>query len=193
MLGRFDSIGCAPKRARHSLLLTLAPLASYGILGIEIKAIQSSPKRGGDIGALSGDGSSYKKETKAAKALYGALTHWLWDLLNVPPIYYSQSKANKWRYSVISQRTRNWARGNCCVWVYLSSIPYRKLDPPHPKVDAPYIGYLYMGNRYAVCCGFRNGYQNDTCLEEIGLYVQNIIIILGSVVNMIEGTYKIFI
>ena len=40
-----------------------------------------------------------------------------------------------------------------------------------------------------VRCGFENRYQKDMCLEEIGLHAQNIVVILGSIVNMIEGTY----
>lgn len=32
-----------------------------------------------------------------------------------------------------------------------------------------------------------NGHQNDTCLKEIGLHAQNMIIILGSISNIIGG------
>ena len=40
-----------------------------------------------------------------------------------------------------------------------------------------------------VRCGLKNIYQKDMCLKEIGLHAQNIVIILGSIVNIIEGTY----
>ena len=36
----------------------------------------------------------------------------------------------------------------------------------------------------------KNRYQNDMCIQEIELYAQNIILtILGSIVNIIGGTY----
>ena len=37
-----------------------------------------------------------------------------------------------------------------------------------------------------VRCGFKNGHIKDVCLEEIGLRAQNMIIIKGSIVNIIE-------
>ena len=40
-----------------------------------------------------------------------------------------------------------------------------------------------------VRCGSKYGYQKDTCLKDIGLRAQNMINILGSIVNIIEGTY----
>ena len=33
----------------------------------------------------------------------------------------------------------------------------------------------------------KNGHQKDICLEEIGLHAQNMLSILGSIVNTIEG------
>lgn len=38
-----------------------------------------------------------------------------------------------------------------------------------------------------VVCGFKNGCQKDTCLQEIGLYVQILLNILTSKANLIEG------
>ena len=38
-----------------------------------------------------------------------------------------------------------------------------------------------------VRCGFKNGYQKGMCLKEIGVHAQNIVFILGSIVNIIEG------
>ena len=38
-----------------------------------------------------------------------------------------------------------------------------------------------------VWCGSKNGYQKDTCLEEIKFHVQNIITTLGAKVNIIGG------
>jgi hypothetical protein len=36
-----------------------------------------------------------------------------------------------------------------------------------------------------ICFGSKNGYQKDMGLKEIGLHVQNMITILGSIVNSI--------
>jgi hypothetical protein len=41
---------------------------------------------------------------------------------------------------------------------------------------------------YEVRCGSRNRHQKDMCLKEIRLRAQNLLIFLGSVVNMIEGS-----
>ena len=38
---------------------------------------------------------------------------------------------------------------------------------------------------YAVRCGFKNGAQKYICLNDIGLHVQNMITILGLIVNII--------
>ena len=42
---------------------------------------------------------------------------------------------------------------------------------------------------YVVRCGSKNGHQKDTRLKEIGLYAQNMLAILGSIVNMTGGSY----
>ena len=34
-------------------------------------------------------------------------------------------------------------------------------------------------------CGFKNGYQNDTCLKEIGLVAHKLFTIMDSIINMI--------
>ena len=36
-----------------------------------------------------------------------------------------------------------------------------------------------------VRCGSKNGHHKNMCIDEIGLHVQNMLIILGSLVNMI--------
>ena len=38
---------------------------------------------------------------------------------------------------------------------------------------------------YAVRCGFKNGAQKYICLNDIGLHVQNMITILGLIINII--------
>jgi hypothetical protein len=40
---------------------------------------------------------------------------------------------------------------------------------------------------YVVCCGFKNGHQKYTCLKEIGLHAQDMLSILGSIFNIIDG------
>jgi hypothetical protein len=37
--------------------------------------------------------------------------------------------------------------------------------------------------------GSKSWHKNDMCLEEIGLYAQNVLTILGLIVNKIEGIY----
>ena len=49
------------------------------------------------------------------------------------------------------------------------------------------INWTPLSEWYVVRCGFKNGHIKDTCLEEIGLRAQNLIIIMGSIVNIIEG------
>ena len=46
---------------------------------------------------------------------------------------------------------------------------------------------------YAVGCSSKNGYQKDICLQEIGLYAQNVITILSSIINIIrsEGDFNV--
>ena len=40
-----------------------------------------------------------------------------------------------------------------------------------------------------VWCGSKNGYQKDMCSDDIELHPQKMIAILGSRINMNEGTY----
>ena len=42
---------------------------------------------------------------------------------------------------------------------------------------------------YMVRFGSKDGHQKDICLKEIGLRAQTIITVLGSVVNLLGGTY----
>jgi hypothetical protein len=41
--------------------------------------------------------------------------------------------------------------------------------------------------RFVVWCGFKNNYQKDVLLKEVGLCVQNMITILSSISNTIWG------
>jgi hypothetical protein len=40
-------------------------------------------------------------------------------------------------------------------------------------------------------CGSKIGHQKDTCLKEVTLRAQNVLIILGSIINFVGGTYVI--
>ena len=42
---------------------------------------------------------------------------------------------------------------------------------------------------YVVRCGSKNGQQIYICSKQIGLCAQNMLTVLGSIVNMIAGTY----
>lgn len=54
-------------------------------------------------------------------------------------------------------------------------------------VDYGCLGLIF--ERFAVWCGFKNNYQKDVLLKEVGLCVQNLITILRSILNIIwEGS-----
>ena len=59
------------------------------------------------------------------------------------------------------------------------------------KVDMPnsvtYCNETPIIKWYVVKCGSKNGYQKDMSLKDIELYAQNLLIILGSIFNIIEG------
>ena len=50
-----------------------------------------------------------------------------------------------------------------------------------------YLNQILIFEGYVVRCAFKNAYQKDTCLKEIGLHAQNMTTILGSIVNIIGG------
>ena len=62
----------------------------------------------------------------------------------------------------------------------------------HFKVDIPnsitYFDWTPLFEWYVVRCSSKNGDQKDMCLKEIGLHAQNMITILGSIVNISGGT-----
>ena len=53
-----------------------------------------------------------------------------------------------------------------------------------PKLKTTII-WTPVFERYVVRCGSKNWHQIYMCLKEIGLCAQNMLIILGSIVNMI--------
>jgi hypothetical protein len=57
------------------------------------------------------------------------------------------------------------------------------------KIDMPnLVTYLYQTPTikwYLVRSNFKNKFQKDKCLKKVGLRAQNMIVILGSIVNMI--------
>ena len=66
---------------------------------------------------------------------------------------------------------------------------YAKLNflSKYAKSITNLMGRMYF-EWYVVGCGSKNGYQKDVCLKEIGLRAQNMITILGSIVDVIGGT-----
>jgi hypothetical protein len=46
---------------------------------------------------------------------------------------------------------------------------------------------------WVVRCRSKDGHQKDMCLKEIGLHAQYWLTILGSIVNIVEGTYVAFL
>jgi hypothetical protein len=57
---------------------------------------------------------------------------------------------------------------------------------PNPNIA---IGCTSMFEWYVVRHGYKNGHLEDMCSEDVGLRLQNMQAILGSLVNMIGGTY----
>ena len=57
------------------------------------------------------------------------------------------------------------------------------------KIDMPnsttYPKRTHVFEWYVVWCGSKSGYQKDKCFEEIRLHAQNVVDILGSIVNII--------
>ena len=49
------------------------------------------------------------------------------------------------------------------------------------------LNWVSLFEWYVVRRGSKNGHQNDMCLEEIGLCVQNMSTILSSIINIIGG------
>ena len=58
------------------------------------------------------------------------------------------------------------------------------------KIDMPnsitYLNRTFTFVWYAVRCGFKNGYHRNMCLKKYGLHAQNMVTILGSLVNKRE-------
>ena len=57
-----------------------------------------------------------------------------------------------------------------------------------PK-SVTYLDWTPIFGWYVVWYGSKNKYQKNISLKEIGLYVDNLMTILGSMVNTIERTY----
>ena len=69
----------------------------------------------------------------------------------------------------------------------LQAIHYTpKLDVPNLVTD---LNHAPMFEWYVVWCGFKNEYRKGTCARKIGLRVQNMITILGLVINVVGETY----
>ena len=70
---------------------------------------------------------------------------------------------------------------------------FKNIFPKRNEVDNPSSNTFLIGTSifewYVVLHGSKNVYQKDTCLKEIGLHVQNMMTILSSIANIIEGTY----
>jgi hypothetical protein len=61
------------------------------------------------------------------------------------------------------------------------------------KVDVPiwvtYLNRTPIFEWYVVACGFKNGCKENMGVKKIGLHVQNMISIIGSIVNKIERPF----
>ena len=57
----------------------------------------------------------------------------------------------------------------------------------HVPNSATYLNQTHSFEWYLVRCDFKNGYQKNTYLKEIGLCAQNMTTILDSIVNIMGG------
>ena len=64
------------------------------------------------------------------------------------------------------------------------------------KIDVPNFNtrtiWTFIFKWYVVRCGSKNGHQNDTWLKDIGLCAQNMLSILGSLINLFKGPIWLF-
>ena len=70
---------------------------------------------------------------------------------------------------------------------------FMRLFPPQQfAVDVPnlvtFLSHRPIFERFVIWCNSNIGYQKDMHLKEIGLYAQTMIIIVGSIANIIGGT-----
>jgi hypothetical protein len=63
---------------------------------------------------------------------------------------------------------------------------YLMVDNPS---SVTFVIYTLIFQWCVVKCGSKNIHQKAMCFKEIGLRAKNMITILGSIVNTIEGTY----
>ena len=52
-----------------------------------------------------------------------------------------------------------------------------------------YLDWTLIFGWYVVWCGTNNLYQKDICLREFGLCIENMVINLGSIINVNWGGY----
>ena len=87
-----------------------------------------------------------------------------------------------------------------CQHSYCYTVPFlfcsKWLTLPHLNLhffsSVKFDSVIYLNQRpifycYVVKCDFKNRYQKDMWAKEFGLCAQNVIIILGSIVNIIGG------
>ena len=66
-------------------------------------------------------------------------------------------------------------------------VEYMYLTLVNPY-SVTFVIYTLIFQWYVVKCGSKNNHQKGMCFTEIGLQAKNMITILGSIVNTIEGS-----
>ena len=61
----------------------------------------------------------------------------------------------------------------------------------HGSSKVIYLNRTTILECYLIKCGSKKRFQKYACLNEVGLYAQNMITILSLIVDTIEGTYMI--
>ena len=73
----------------------------------------------------------------------------------------------------------------CCKLRHAKQL-YTKVCRPH---SATFLSEYPIFQWCVVRCGSKDSHQKEICLTEIGLRAQNVLAILGSIVNIIGETY----
>ena len=91
-------------------------------------------------------------------------------------------------FSIVSPSTTK-----CNLQVYVKCTTQKARFTHQHKVDVAKsniaIIWTPIIDRYVYKCGPKKGHQEDMCLKDIGLRVQHMLIILGSIIIIIWRTY----
>ena len=115
-------------------------------------------------------------------------TGWVWGITGwssrLPEIYISLWR-NLWNISPINKRKSKyhtmWPVGLGNTEILTNKVEMREMC-----LDlVAHLNWKPMFEWYVIWCGCKDGYHKDMCLKRVRLHAQNMITILGSIVNII--------